>query len=158
VSFDFDRLIRGESDRALTRRFCRILILAPLITVPPTLLLGLSWLDASVPLEHRTFGDVLLLHLPGLVNAYPAWSLARRGRIARLPIGIAILGLFMYVLPNLLWLLLVGSWRQQPPLLPAHFLVTASAVQSGVNSLALWVLVLTWYDRVRRDNEPWTAP
>jgi hypothetical protein len=146
-----DDVIRSEADRALALRFCRLLLLSPLVTVPLTILLGAPWLDSSIPLESHTPGDVVLVHLPGLVNAYPAWHLARRGRVGRLPLMIAILGLFAYLVPNVFWLLTLHSWRQVPPLANEPIFSMTVAI-SGTNSLVLWALILTWYRSLLGDE------
>ena len=146
-----DDFLRAEADRALALRFCRLLLLSPLLTVPLTMLLGSSWLDSLIPLESRTPGEVIFLHLPGLVNAYPAWCLVRRGRAGRLSLVIAILGLLGYVVPNVYWLLIVDSWRQFPAFARTPFFSMCLAV-SMMNSLVLWVLILTWYRSLSGDD------
>ena len=143
-----------ESDRALARRLCRYLLLTPLLTIPLTLLLGAGWFDGAVPLEYRRNGDVLLLHLPGLANLYPAWVLLRRRRLGRLPLVVAALGLLSYVVPNVLWLLSLHAWRLAPPVAFDPRLVFWLATQSGLNSLVLWILILTWHGSLGEEDRP----
>lgn len=151
----FDDSISAEADRALTLRICRFLLLSPLFTVPLTLALGMTWLDVSVPVVNRRSGDVVLLHLPGLVNAYPVWWVIRRGRASRLPVAVAVVGLLSYLLPNLVWVLVLGAWRQAPPLEPDSIALVTLAAHSSWYSLILWVLVLTLRSSVPREERRW---
>ena len=144
-----DNSLGDRADRAVARRLGRFLLLSPLATVPLTLLLAVPWLDATVTLENRTFGDVVLLHLPGLVNVYPAWRVAARWvhqrRLGRPALALAAVGLLTYLVPNAVWLLVVESWHRTPPLVSDPRVVVVVAAQSGMHSLILWVLLLTIY-------------
>ena len=152
-----DDSLANRADCAEARRLGRFLLLSPLATVPLTLLLALPWLDASMTLENRTFGDVVLLHLPGLVNVYPAWRVAerwlRQRRFARPTLALAAVGLVAYVVPNAIWLLVVDYWHRTPPVVSDPRAIVVVAAQSGMHSLILWVLLLTIY-RGLDDHSP----
>ena len=152
-----DDFLKAEADRALTVRLCRFLLLTPCITVPLTLILGTPWLDTAVPVIDRTSRDVLLLHLPGLVNAYPAWRVASRGRADRLAICVAGLGLLTYLLPNAVWIITLDSWRRLPPLVPDPAPLLALSAHSAWFSFVIWWLLLTVY-RHARDQRPGWRP
>lgn len=156
-----DDLLGERADVAVARRLGRFLLLSPLVTLPLTLLLAIPWLDPAVPLENRTSGDVLLLHLPGLVNVYPAWRVigrwVRERRVGRQTLALAAVGLLAYLVPNVFWLLVVDSWHRAPPVVSDPRAVVVVAAQSSMHSLILWVLVLTIY-RGLDDRYPRPSP
>jgi hypothetical protein len=140
---DLDAFIRRQADALLARQLCAFLLWVPLATVPLTLLIDWTFLGILDLSRERSEADVIMLHLPGIVNLYPLYRLVQLGRVSRTLMLPAVLGVLMYAVPQAAWLLFIANWRTFPPLGESPILVLAMIAQSNFYSLVLWWLTFS---------------
>jgi hypothetical protein len=146
---DLDGLIRRQADVLLASRLCAYLLKTPLATIPLTILIDWGLLGVLGVVRERSFGDVILLHLPGLANLYPLYRMMQLGRVSRTLLLPSMLGLLSYSVPQCAWFVFVSGWRTLPPPVEAPILVVAMVIQSSFYSLILWFLTFSVYRSYR---------
>jgi hypothetical protein len=146
---DLDSFLRRQTDALVARQSCAFLLWLPLATVPATLLIDWTLLGILDVSRERSFADIVMLHLPGLMNLYPLYRLVQLGRVSRTLLLPAVLGVLMYVVPQSAWFVFIANWRSFPPPVESPILVLAMVIQSNFYSLVLWCLTLSVFRSYR---------